>query len=238
VGQQPAHILGVLGIHPAQEQLGIGRGHRAQQVGGVVGIHRFEHVGSAFGFQLPQHVGLLVLRQLLEHVGETLVVEGPDHLEAPLLRQFTDRLGHLDRPLPLELFEQLGDALPRHRQTRRGQALHPLPFDDVDVPAAAEPACQRPHGDPGDQPVAGSGLLDAQVDHHDVDARELGQIGVVDAHPRLDHLTEHQHLAGPLRELAQRDVGGDQRDGTGIDGCHAADRHEDAPTGEQFHDES
>ncbi len=97
VAQQPSHVLGVLGIHPAQEQLGVGRRHRAQQVGGVVGIHRLEHVGRALRLQLPQHFGLLVFRQLLQHVGEPLVIERPDHLEAALVRQFADRLGHLDR---------------------------------------------------------------------------------------------------------------------------------------------
>ena len=85
VAQQPPHGFGVLGIHPAQEQLGIGGRHRAEQVGGVVGIHRLEHVGGAFGVQLPQHVGLLFLGQLLQHVGEPFVVEGVDHLEATLV---------------------------------------------------------------------------------------------------------------------------------------------------------
>ena len=177
MAQQPPHVLGVLGIHPAQEQLGVGRRHRPQQVGGVVGIHRLEHVGRALRLQLPQHVGLLVFRQLLQHVGEPLVVERPDHLEAAFVRQFADRLGDLDRPLALELLEQLRHALAGHRQSRRGQALHVLPVDDVDVSAAAEPARKRPHRDPGDHPVAGPGLLDAQVDDDDVDLGELGQSG-------------------------------------------------------------
>ena len=76
-----------------------------------------------------------------------------------------------------------------------------------DVAAAAEPAL-RPHGDLGDHPVAGAGLLDAQIDHDDVDSGQLWQIGIVDADPGLDHLAEHQHLAGALGEPAQRYVAG------------------------------
>ena len=55
----------------------------------------------------------------------------------------------------------------------------------------------------GHHPVPGPGLLDTEIDHDDVDAGELGQVRVVDAHPGVEHLTEHQHFAGPLRELAQ-----------------------------------
>ncbi len=131
VAQQPSHVLGVLGVHPAQELLGVGRGHRAQQVGGVVGVHRLEHVGGAFGLQLPQHVGLLVFGQLLQHVGEPLVVERLDHLVAALGGQLADGFGDLDRALALELFEQLGHALVGHRESGRRQALHPIPVGDV-----------------------------------------------------------------------------------------------------------
>ena len=40
--------------------------------------------------------------------------------------------------------------------------------------SAAQPARGRPHSDLGDQPVAGSGLLDAQINDDDVHPGELG----------------------------------------------------------------
>ena len=77
-----------------------------------------------------------------------------------------------------------------------------LPVDDVHGAAAAEPAV-RAHRDPGDHPVPGPGLLDAQIDDDHVGAGEFLEFRVVDAHPGVDHLREGEHLAGPLGETAQ-----------------------------------
>ena len=94
------------------------------------------------------------------------------------------------------------------------------------------------HRDPGDHPVAGPGLLDAQVDHDDVDLGELRQFRVVDTDPCLDHLAEYQHFAGSLRELPHRYVGGGQGDGAGFDRGDPTDGDEDASTSEQLDDQT
>ena len=90
----------------------------------------------------------------------------------------------------------------------------------------------------GHHPVASAGLLDAQIDHDDVDAGQLLQVGIVDPDPGLDHLAEHQHLAGALGEPAQRNVAGGQRHRAGIDGGHPQNRHENPSAGEQFDDQA
>ncbi len=128
VAQQPSHILGVLGVHPAQELFGVGRRHRPEQVGGVVGIHRLQHVGGALGLQLAQHRHLLVLGQLLQHVGEAFVIEGADHLVAPFGGQLADRRR---RPRP--------DAGPG-----TARAAGPTPWSGMASPTASSPAtcCQ------------------------------------------------------------------------------------------------
>jgi hypothetical protein len=139
--------------------------------------------------------------QLLQDVGESLVVECVDDLVATLGGQLADGVGHGDGPLPLELLQQVRNALARQRQRRRGEARNVLPSDDVDGGAAAQPPV-RTDGHPGHHPVAGADLFDGQVDDDYVDARQLFEFGIVDPHPGVEHLAEDQDLAGPLREPA------------------------------------
>ena len=115
------------------------------------------------------------------------------------------RFGDLDRALALELFEQVRHALVGHRQAGRRQALHVLPVGDV-ARCCVGRAARWPHRDLGHHPVAGAGLLDAQIDDDHVDSGQFRQFGIVDADPGLDHLAEHQHLVGPLGEPAQRHI--------------------------------
>ena len=105
MAQQSAHRRGILGVHPAQQRLGLGRIQHAKQVGGVVGVHRLQHVGGPFGVQAQQEFGLIVFGQFLEDVGQSLVVEGVDHLEAAFGRQVPKRVGDRDRTLALELVQ-------------------------------------------------------------------------------------------------------------------------------------
>ena len=237
--EQPPHRLGVLGVHPAQQQLGVGGRQLAEQVGGVVGIHRLEHVGGALGVELRAAASACSsLGQLLQDVGEPLVVERVDHLVAALGGQLADRVGDLDRSLALELFEQLRHALAGHRQRRRRQALHVLPVDDVRRCCDGR-AC-------GGVRTATLVTIQSRVRICSMPRSttttstpaSLRQLGVVDPDPGVEHLAEHQHLTGPLREPAQRHIGRGQRDRAGFDRGDPQDRHENPSAGEQFDDEA
>ena len=119
----------------------------------------------------------------------------------------------------------------------RRQALHVLPVDDVHGAAATEPAV-RAHRDPRHQPVAGARLFDAEIDHDHVDARQFGQLGIVDAHPGVEDLRQREHLAGPLGEPAQAHVAGVQRDRPRLDRRHPQHRNENPPARGQFDDQA
>ncbi len=234
--QQPPHRIGIFRIHPGQQHLGLGGIQYAEQVCGVVRVHRLEHVGGTLGVQLHEHVGLVVLGQLLKDVGQPVVVQRVDDLVASLGRQLANGVRDLDRALPFELMQQLCHSLTGHRQCGRCQALHVLPVGDVNGGASPQPAVAA-HRDARHHPVAGPDLLDAQIDDHDVDPGQLRQLGIVDPHPGVQDLTEHQHLAGPLREAAQRHVGGGQCHRAGLDGGDPQDGHENSSTREQFDDQ-
>ena len=60
------------------------------------------------------------------------------------------------------------------------------------------------------------------------------EFGIVDPHPGVEHLAEHQYLAGTLGESAQRHVGGDQRHRLRLDRGDAQDRNEYPSAREQF----
>ena len=71
-----------------------------------------------------------------------------------------------------------------------------------------------------------------------VESAQLRQVGIVDPDLGLDHLAEHQHLAGALGEPAQRNAAGRQRHSAGIDGGHPQNRHENPSAREQFDDQA
>jgi len=108
---------------------------------------------------------------------------------------------------------------------------------DVHGGAPAQPAVAADR-DPGHQPVAGADLFDGEVDDDHVDALQVFEFGIVDPYPGVEHLTEDQDFAGPLREAAQRHVGGGQRDGARLDGRDAQDRDENPSAVEQFDDDT
>jgi hypothetical protein len=177
-----------------------------EQVGGIVGVHGLEHVGGTFGVQLHHHVGLLVLRQFLQYVGQPLVIECANQFVSAFERQLTDRLGDLDRALALELLQQLRTPWP-------GSAS-----------ADGVSPCTR----------CQSTMWKLEIHYHYIHSGKLRQLPVVDAHPRLEHLSEHQHVTGPLGETPQRHIGRIQRYRVRLDRRHAHDRDENPSAGEQF----
>ena len=74
VAQQPAHDVGVLGVHRVEDSGALLAGHLGQQVGEVVVLHLLEHVDEAVEVEALDDPQLLGLGQLLEQVGEALVV--------------------------------------------------------------------------------------------------------------------------------------------------------------------
>ena len=84
----------------------------------------------------------------------------------------------------------------------------------------------RAHRHPGDDPVAGAGLLHPEIHHEHLGAGEVGLLGVVDPHLGVENLAQHEHFAGPLNEPAQGDVAGGEGDRIGLDGGDAQDRYE------------
>ena len=64
------------------------------------------------------------------------------------------------------------------------------------------------------------------------------EFGIVDPNPGVEHLAEHQHLAGALGESAQRHVGGDERHRLWFDRRDAQDGNENPSASEQFDDQA
>ena len=62
VRHQPAHVLGLVGLHQLEQRRG-GLGRQVgDQVGGVVGRHLLEHVGGALGVEVVEDLDLVLLR--------------------------------------------------------------------------------------------------------------------------------------------------------------------------------
>jgi hypothetical protein len=87
-------------------------------------------------------------------------------------------------------------------------------------------------------PVAGPGLLDAQVDHDDVDLGELGQFGSSTRTRVSITWPSTSTSPGLCEELPHRYVGGGQGDGAGFDRGDPTDGDEDASTSEQLDDQT
>jgi hypothetical protein len=88
------------------------------------------------------------------------------------------------------------------------------------------------HGEPGDQPVAAAGVLHGGVD-------DVGVGPAVDhADPGVEHLADHQHLVGALRERAQVHLPRGQRHRARVDAGDPQHRHEDAPPRAHAHDQA
>lgn len=77
-----------------------------------------------------------------------------------------------------------------------------LPVDDVDVAPTAEPA-RASYRDLGDDPLAGAGLFDTEIDDDELRPVQLLQLGILDTHPGFDDPAQHKHLTRTLRESAQ-----------------------------------
>ena len=197
-----------------------------EQVGGVVGIHGLEHVGGAFGVELTQQFGLVVLGQLLQDVGQSLVVEGLDHLGAAFGREVAQGVGHLDGALALELVQQLGHALARHRQSRRGQALTTF-CQSTTTTVERRPSRRRLRT--ATRVTSQSRVRVCSIPRSTTTTStpvQLRLLGVVDPDPGVEHLTQHQHLTGALGEPAQRHVAGVERDGVRFDRGDPQNRNE------------
>jgi len=128
---QRSQLLRLLGSHPDEQLLDLGRGKLFHHVRGVVRVHALQEDGSLRWCQRPQECGRLFGGQLLEQLGELLVgevreedadlvrVQAWDDLcpvgRAELVGQATDALLLALTDERLDLIEQLGALQRRHR---------------------------------------------------------------------------------------------------------------------------
>ena len=167
--------------------------------------------------ELAEDLDLVVLGQLLEDVGELLVVERGGDLDPALGRQLVQDAGEVGGVELLEGGQQVGRALAGLLDL---QPAGVAPLDGEGLAAAAQALAGTPDEQPGDRPVAGALLLDADVlDHRGGAVLEQG-------HRAVEQLAEHQGLGGPLLEAAHVDQAG-RDDLAGVDGGHPGHRHED-----------
>ena len=209
-----------------------------EEVGGIVGIHGLEHVRATVDTEVVHHLDLVVIGEFLDDVGQTFVVEGERDLHPSLDRQFSHRVGDVGGAQILELHQQLRDALSGHRQVHLRQALHVLPVDDVHCSATSEPGPLTPYRDANDEPIAGAGEFDTEIDHNRVDVVEFLELRIVDAHLRIEDLREDENLVRPLRESAQTHVSGVQLNRVGFYARHTQHRHENSSARGKLDDET
>lgn len=82
VGQQGAHILGVVRFHECEEPFCLLIAELAEEVGRVIGFHLLQHRHRTFGVEGGEELDLCLIGQLLDDVGQAFVVEGAGDLES------------------------------------------------------------------------------------------------------------------------------------------------------------
>ncbi len=100
--------------------------------------------------------------------------------------------------------------------------------------APAQAATSRPDRDAGDDPIAGPGLLDPEVDHRHVGVGELGEIRIDDPDVGVEDLSDGECLAGAQVESAEAHGAGVEGHGLGLDRGHPQHRHENPTPSGQF----
>ena len=199
-GQQLADVVGLVGLHAAQQVLSALGLEVAEDVGGVVWLHLFEDVGGALGLHAPNQRQLQVGADLAERVGGRFVVEGVEHFVDVVLVELRDDLGDIRGV-------QLGQVFVRHLELDAGRArldrLDGFPGDRLGRQPHAERAEHAPRAQATQQ--AGGRDVDADQAVAAVGRRELQVVDAHDAHAvDVDDLVV-EHLARQ-RQLVRRRV--------------------------------
>ena len=221
VGEQEAHVVGLLGLHELEQGLAALLRQLRDEVGGVVRLHLVEHVGGAVVVELGDQVDLVVLGHLLERVGEPVVGELLGHLEAALLRQVEQRGGEVGgQQVGVggdELLGRLGLARlvsSRASASQSANSVAPLPNGAAPTRGRRRKSSPTSHSPGPISSIATSSMVASPERSRSVDlaAEQFG---------------DDPHLAAALLEAAQVDeAGGD--DLARADARDAADRQEDA----------
>ena len=95
VGEQEAHVVGLLGLHELEQGLAALLRELRDQVGRVIRLHLVEHVGGALVVELADEVDLVLFGHLLERVGEALVRKLLGDLESAPLGQVEQGVGEV-----------------------------------------------------------------------------------------------------------------------------------------------
>ncbi len=171
-----------------------------------------------------EDLDLVLLGQLLEDVGEPLVVQSRDHLAATLGRQVVDHGRGVGRPEIRQRGHQVHRAL---ADLAGGQPLDVAPLGHVGLAAAAEALGRLLDRDPGQHPLAATGLLHRDVEHHALD------LGATHGDLLVEHLADDEGLGGTLREPAHvEQPGGDHL--AGVDAGDPGHRREDLAPAEHL----
>ena len=165
--EQPAQVLGVVGLHQARAAARpVSGGSSASRSAASSGLHLLEDVGGALLLELAEDLDLVVLGQLLEDVGEPLVVQRcarprPGAWRTARAARWPGRRGAAART------SRAGSSAPCSVARASGQAGHVVPVDVQRLAAAAEAAAGPCGRRPGHRQSRVRSLLDGDVQHRD-----------------------------------------------------------------------
>ena len=231
VGEQPAQVGGLVGLHLLQEAGGLLGGQLGEQVGGVVGLHDLQDVRGALDAQGGQDLDPLLLGEFLEDVGQPFVVEVAGHLQAALVRQVLQHVGEVRGAQLVDRGQQAVDAL---------LLLGALDRQPADVGPLERGRSQRGGGTRATHCATCTRVMrqsrcrsSSMAASTTVAGWSSGPIG----HAAVEELADHEGLAGPLLEAAHVDAGVDH-DLAAVDGGHARDGQEDPAAALHLHDQA
>ena len=229
VGHEAAYVLGLLGLHEAQELGGLELGEVGDQVGGVVGLHGVQDIGGAPGLQPGQECDGVLVAELLEDVGQTLVGQLGGHAHLAVLGQVAHDVGQVGRLEILQSGQQRRGALlvgaGRQARDLLGKHREGLPTAQA----------QRPRGGALDEqtghlPVHAAVALNGHVPYGD------GSRSVAHGDHPVQQLADDEGLHVALGEAADvHQTGGD--DGAGLDRGDPGQGQEDAAPAGDLDDE-
>ncbi len=230
VGHEAAYVLGLLGLHEAQQLGGLELGEIGDQVGGVVGLHGVQDVGGAPGLQAGQERDGVLVAELLQDVGQALVGQLGGHAHLAVLGQIAHDVGQVGGLEVLQGGQQRGGAL---LVGAGGQACDLVGAHREGLPAAQT---QRSGGGSLDEqaghlPVHAAVALDGHVPHGD------GSRSVAHGDHPVQQLADDEGLHVALGEAADvHQARGD--DGPGLDGGDPRQGQEDAAPAGDLDDEA